>query len=45
MDGQGKPKYLLGMAEDITELKNAEVEHERLQRELQQARKMGLWDS
>ena len=41
MDGQGKPKYLLGMAEDITELKNAEVEHERLQRELQQARKMG----
>ncbi|MCB1871546.1 MAG: response regulator [Gammaproteobacteria bacterium] len=41
MDRQGKPKYLLGIAEDITEFKKAEVEHERLQRELQQAQKMG----
>jgi PAS domain S-box-containing protein len=36
----GEPVYLLGISEDITEQKAAQVEHERLQRELQQAQKM-----
>ena len=36
----GKPKYLLGMAEDITQQKEMEAERARLQRELHQAQKM-----
>jgi PAS domain S-box-containing protein len=39
-DENGKPKYLLGISDDITNRKEEEKEHARLQRELQQAQKM-----
>jgi len=39
-DEKGKPKYLLGISDDITEQLGAEIEHNRLQRELQQSQKM-----
>lgn len=36
----GKPKYLLGISDDITKQKEDKIERERLQRELHQAHKM-----
>ena len=40
MDGVGRPTYLLGISEDITERKRAEEERRDLQRQVQQAQKM-----
>jgi PAS domain S-box-containing protein len=40
MDKDGKPAYLLGISEDITELKRAEEEREKLQEQLNQAQKL-----
>ncbi|MCB1760050.1 MAG: CHASE domain-containing protein [Gammaproteobacteria bacterium] len=39
-DEQGAARYLLCIAEDITESRRAEADRERMQRELQQAQKM-----
>ncbi|MDH5301767.1 MAG: PAS domain S-box protein [Gammaproteobacteria bacterium] len=39
-NNQGKPKYILGISDDITDRKIADAEHQRMQRELQQAHKM-----
>lgn len=39
-DKDGNPKYLLGISDDITEQKEQETETARLQRELNQVRKM-----
>lgn len=39
-DEDGKISHIVAMGFDITEIKQAEAEHERLQRELQQAQKM-----
>ena len=39
-DENGKVSHIVAMGYDITEKKKAEAEHERLQRELQQAHKM-----
>jgi PAS domain S-box-containing protein len=40
LGGDGKTKYLLGVSEDITDRKRAEVEHLKLQGQLAQAQKM-----
>jgi PAS domain S-box-containing protein len=40
MDKNGKPAYLLGISEDITERRQAEAEREKLQAQLSQAQKM-----
>jgi PAS domain S-box-containing protein len=40
LDGRGRPRYLLGMSEDITERKAAENERSELARQLQEAQKM-----
>jgi len=40
MDEYGKPKYLLGISEDITQQKKAEEDSEKLQQQLNQAQKM-----
>jgi PAS domain S-box-containing protein len=40
MNKDGKPAYLLGIAEDITELKQAGEERERLREQLSQAQKL-----
>ncbi|GLH74361.1 hypothetical protein GETHLI_28630 [Geothrix limicola] len=40
LDAQGTPRYLLGIAEDITDRRRAESERARLQAQLQQTQKM-----
>lgn len=40
LDANGEPEYLLGISEDITDLKHAETEKEKLRSQLLQSQKM-----